>query len=724
MHKMRKLSIILLLGAVLAAAGCGGSASSITGAGTTCTTNCTSTDPVTTVSVVSNLATIAADGSNSATISATAKDANNNLVTGATVTFSASAGGLAVTQATTDANGLATATLTAGSAAAGTSITVTATTEGISGKATVAIGNVQQTISVITSLPQIPSDSSKSATITALVRNAQNQFVSGVAVAFSATSGGLTVTQATTGTNGAATATLSAAGDPTNRSITVTVTAGSATATVPVAVIGTSLTVTGPLSLVQGSVGTYNVTLTDAGGTGIPNQAVTLASAKGNTLSGATVTTNATGESTFTLTAVNGGTDVITAASLGLQSTESVAVSTQDFAFTSPAAANTPVNIGTATTVTVLWLSGGKAQAGQTVTFSATRGALSVTSATVAGDGTASVEISSTTAGPSVISATGAGVTAQATLEFIATMPTQIAVQASPSIIAAQGQSTLTATVRDANNNLVEGQVVDFSITKDSTGGSLSLPSATTNVQGQASTVYTASTTTSASNGITVSATVADTTVSSSATLTVGGQSVFLSLGTGNVVAAGPNINTQYSYPFTAQAIDSSGAGVSNVTVNFTVTSLGYAKGVDVYNTLDSAWEPQVSTSATDPDVYILSGLHGCLSEDLNGNGILTPTEDYNNNGKLDPGLVVATDVSSATTGTGGSASVNLIYPKDHANWVAVKLTATATVSGNQSSTSTSFWLPGLASDFSSPTQVPPGVNSPYGQASTCLNPN
>jgi hypothetical protein len=721
---MRKiLSITALLATVLLAA-CGGSSASLTGGGTQTPATDTTTDPVTTVTVISSLAEIAADGSNSATISATAKDKNNNLVAGVTVSFAASAGDLAVTQAKTDTNGLATATLTAGAAATGTTITVTATTGGISGKATVTVGTAQQTISVITSLPQIPSDGTKPATITALVRNAQNQFVSGVAVVFTSTSGGLTVTQGTTDASGAATATLTSAGDQTNRTITVTATAGSESATVPVQVIGTTLTLTGPASLVQGSQGTYSVTLTDAGANGIANKVVTLTSAKGNTLSATSITTNASGQNTFVVTAVNGGTDTITASVLSLKATESVAVSTQKFAFTAPAAANSPVNIGATSTVKVVWTAAGVPQVGQTVTFSATRGTLSATTATIDSTGTASVNISSTTAGPSLISATGTGVSAQASIEFVATTPSAVAVQASPATIAAQGQSTITATVRDANDNLVEGQVVNFTITQDSTGGSLSVASATTNVQGQASTVYTASTATSATNGIVVSATVSGTSVTSTASLTVGGQSVNLSLGTGNVVGAGPNKDTQYSYPFSVQAIDAAGAGVDNVTVSFAVTSLAYAKGSQTYNSPPGEWQPNYSTAPTDPDAFLVKGFVGCLSEDVSGNGILTSGEDYNTNGKLDPGLVVSTDVGSATTANGGTASVNLIYPKDHAYWVVVKLTATATVSGNQSSTSTSFLLLGLATDYTSQTVIPPGEYSPYGTASTCLDPN
>jgi hypothetical protein len=714
---MRRLSIVAWMAATLLAA-CGGGSQTITGTAPPPPTGGGST--VTTVTVVSSAAQIAADGSNSATISATAKDANNNFVKGATVTFSASAGGLAVTQATTDANGLATATLTAGTAAAGTSITVTAASGTVSGKVSVMVANTQQTISVITSLPQIPSDSSKAATITALVRNAQNQFVSGVPVTFTATSGGLTVTQAATGVNGAATATLNAAGDPTDRTITVTVTAGTSTATVPVAVIGTKLTLTGSPNLVQGSQGTYTVALVDAGGNGIPNESVGLASAKGNTLSATTVTTDSTGQKTFTMTAVNGGTDTITATTLGLQATQSVVVSSQNFAFTAPAA-NAQVNLGVVTTLTVAWTANGVAQSGQTVNFSATRGTLSASSATTDAMGNASVTLTSATAGPSVISASGNGVTAQMTLNFVATLPTAVAVQASPSTIATQGQSTVTATVRDANNNLVQGQVVDFAITKDSTGGSLSVASATTNAQGQASTVYTASTTTSASNGIIISATVQGTSVPPGSTsLTVGGQTVFLSLGTGNLI--NPFSTTQYGLPYTVQAVDAAGNGVNNVTVTFTVTSLGYIKGSRFWS--GSTWATQANTLGTDPYAYVLAGIDGCRTEDLAGNGVLEPGEDYNGNGKLDPGLVVSTDVGSAITANGGSAAVNLIYPRDHAYYVAVKLTATATVTGTQSSSSAVFWLQGLAADFNSQNIAPPGPTSPYGTATTCANPN
>lgn len=575
----------------------------------------------------------------------------------------------------------------------------------------------QYNLTVLTSSPQMPSDGSKSPTIAALVRDTNNNVVSSVPVEFEASSGALAVTTGTTGTDGTATATLSTAGDPTNRDIKVTATAGASTATVDVSVIGTKLSLSGPTSMVISSQATYNVSLTDSGGNGISGQTVTIVSATGNAISPASLTTNSSGQGSFTVTASAAGNDTLTAAAGGLQATQSVAVSSDSFTFTAPTT-NQIIALGTSpTTVTLVWTHAGVAQANQPVQFSATRGTLTASSGTTDTNGSVSIGISSNAAGPSVITATGNGVSAQAIVDFIATDPSAISVQASPTNVPTQGQSVITATVRDANNNLVEGQTVDFQL-QDSTGGSLSPGSAKTNVQGQATTVYTASTTASATNGVVVTGTVQGTAITGHTTLTVGGQTLFLALGTGNTIT--PLNSTQYEMPYSVQAIDASGAGVNGVTISFTVSSLGYLKGKREWSTTGNQWETVGSTLPTDSDDYSLQGVNGCLSEDVNGNGILDPNEDYNGNGVLDPGLVVSTDVSSAVTANGGTASVNLIYPKDHALWVAVRLTATATVNGTQASTSQDFWLPILAADITTQTTEPPGQNSPYGQANAC----
>jgi hypothetical protein len=703
-------NLVVTLSAVALVAGCSGT--SLTGSSTAPAGTSTAAK----ITVTATPGSISSDGTVTANIVASVEDANNNLVSGAVVTFTATAGALAITTGTTSTNGQASATLSANGAAAGTSITVTAAVGTVSGNVMVPVVATTETLTLATSAPQIPSDGSKAATITALLKDANNNVLPNVAVQFTASSGGLTVTQSTTNQNGQASATLNAGGDPTNRVITVNASGGTATmVSLPVSVTGTTLALTGPSNAVLGTTGTYAIQLTDAGGNGISNVTVTLASKAGNTLSSPTATTNFAGQASVQVTATQAGNDTLSAMALGMSAVQAIAVSSQNFTISAPAA-NTKIPLGNVVTVTATWTVNGTAQVGQTVNFSATRGTLSAASAVTNASGNASVTISSTTSGPAVLSATGTGVTAQQNVDFIATVPASVKVQATPATVAVQGQSTILAVVRDAQNNLVEGQTVDFNLT-DTTGGQLSVASAVTDDQGRAQTVYTASSTTSAANGVSIQATVQGTAVSGTTTLTVGGQTVFLSLGTGNTIAA--ESAAQYAQPWAVQALDAQGNAVNNVTITLAVQSLEYRKGAlafcsppGVWDYADSCAPPQAPATTT------------CPSEDLNNNGILDPGEDFNNNGKLDPGNVAAVSPPSGQTSVDGSLVVNVVYPKDHAKWVRVRLIATATVQGTQSSTSADFWLEGLAADYSSQTIGPPGEVSPYGVANSCANPN
>ena len=207
-----------------------------------------------------------------------------------------------------------------------------------------------------------------------------------------------------------------------------------------------------------------------------------------------------------------------------------------------------------------------------------------------------------------------------------------------------------------------------------------------------------------------VTAQVQGTAISSTTTLTVGGQTVHLSFGTGNLISA--YSTTQYEMPYTVQAADAANNGVSNVTVTFSLQATAYAPGQLLWDTVNKIWAPHYTTGGF------------CTPTTVNEyNGVINPTPPPSGVTPVAtqiPGAVATTDVGSAITGTGGSATVNLIYPKDHADWVQVALTATATVSGTQNSTTASFVLPGLASDYTTQTVAPPGLFSPYGLSATC----
>ena len=641
---------------------------------------------------------------------------------------------------------LAALTAAAGCGGNGTSSFATVSTSSSSSSSGGAAAAVAA-LSMTTSLPQIPSNNSASATITAFVRDADNNFLTGIPVTFSATSGGLAVTTATTNAEGQATATLGTAGNPTNRSITVTATAGKQSGTVTVGVVGTTLAVSGPASLIQGNQGTFTVSLTDSAGAPISGQTVTVASAAGNTLSAASLTTDTSGHATFTMTGSKPGSDTVTATALGQSAAATVSVSNQDFAFTVPTA-DALIAIGVTQPVTLVWSSAGAPQANKTITFSTTRGTFNgsgtatTATATTNSAGSASVTISDTTAGPGIITASATGVSAQLPVTFIATDPSTIDLQASPASILTSGSSTVTAIVRDPAGNLVDGQTVSFQLT-DVTGGQLSVGSAVTDVQGKAQTVYTASSTSSATNGVVITASIPAVPAVPPATvdLTVGGQTVYLSLGTGNTITADPT-NTQFIMPFVVQAQDASGNAVNGVTVTLAIKSLKYAKGGWVV--FNSAWvqtgDPQGAPyTATPPGVVV------CANEDVAGTGVYEVSEDTNQNGKLDPGNIAAvspgTVTTAATTLTGGTtingaASLTVTYPQDHADWVQSELTATATVAGTETTTTSTFWLPMLATDLTTITVDPPGIVSPYGDDSAsvtpsftagtggCLNPN
>jgi hypothetical protein len=611
----------------------------------------------------------------------------------------------------------------------------------VTGSATVGVVANQQSLSIQTDQPQIPSDASKPANISAVLRDANNNALAGTTVHFAATSGVLAVTQAVTDANGIAKATLSAGTDPTNRTITVTATAGSATAQLAVAVTGTTLTLTGPANLVLNNSGSCSVVLTNSAGQGIAGTTVTVSSASGNVLSASMLTTDNNGRATFTLKGTKGGTDTITASAQGITQTISVVVSTQSFNVTAPAD-GTKVDLGTPQIVTVTWLNNGIPVAGQPVTFAATRGTLSPSTPVMTDpNGKASVSIISTGAGPSIVQATATGVSAQLNLDFVALVPSQVSVQAGPAAIAVQGQSTISALVRDAANNLVEGATVDFQVTADPTNGQLSVASATTDAQGRAQTVYTAGNTSSGANGVTVSATVATTSISGSAKLTVGGQAVFLSLGTGNTIDVSQGVAI-YQIIYTVFAVDSQGAALANVPITVSVLPVAYGKGAMGGCPGGTNWFPVYTTAPNDN--YAYNGGRFCKNEDTDYTGniasldsgststcmdlstnttITSHAKDYNCNGKLDPGNVAVASPSSGATDVNGRLDVKITYPRDHAYWVAVTLVASTTVQGTQSSTSSTFLLQGAVADYAC-SIGPPGPVSPYGTGSTCANPN
>jgi hypothetical protein len=553
-------------------------------------------------------------------------------------------------------------------------------------------------------------------TITAVAKGPGNVSLPDTAIVFTADTGNLTVVEGTTNDEGVATATISAGSNKSNRTITVRATSGTATNAVQVVVTGTALAYSGDTTIPLSSTRALTVIATDSTGARIAGLPIAVASSLNNGLSSSALTTNSQGTATLNYTAANSGEDRLTFTGGGASTSATISISGENFVFVSPAS-GTSIPVGTSQAVVVRYLSNGAPAVGRTVNFAATAGTVTPTSGVTNASGEVTASVSSSSAAPATIQASLVGAVAQATLpvQFVATTPSRLVLQASPTAIGpnASGQTTqqaqLLATVTDANGNPVANQVVNFSRTLDPSGGNLSQASAATNASGQASVQYIAGALATSSNGVQLRATVSGTAVSGTASLTVNQSALFIALGTGNVIE---NIDPQtYKKDWVVYVTDSNGNAVPNVQLTIRALPRQYRKGVLAY-------------FQGPPAGWDYSGvISTCLNEDTNYNGQLDAGEDTNGSGVLEPGNVIAVSPGRVTTDSTGRATVSVIYAESYVPWMQIALRAEAVVSGTESSREVVFWVDGLSSDFTNPVVAPAGETSPFGTGA-CSVPN
>src|SRR5262245_26074455 len=285
------------------------------------------------------------------------------------------------------------------------------------------IGNNGTRVQLLVGNPQIPSAGTTQVDLTAVVLDGAGQAISGTVVVFSTVpdpsafvSGASNAS--VTDSNGIVTAKLNLGSNKSNRTITITASANGATITNTVGVTGTAITISGNTSLAFNASTTLSFALKDSAGIPIPNVIMTLSSQTGNSISPPSATTDAAGQVTAVVTATQAANDVLTASAAGASKTQALTVSSATFTFTTPAP-NVDIPLNTATPVTIHWTNGGVPQAGQQLTFSASRGTVTGSPATTNGAGDATVTISSlTSAGPAIITAQGPGGTPAATLNI------------------------------------------------------------------------------------------------------------------------------------------------------------------------------------------------------------------------------------------------------------------------------------------------------------------
>ncbi|HHB93508.1 MAG TPA: hypothetical protein ENK59_09905 [Thioploca sp.] len=346
------------------------------------------------------------------------------------------------------------------------------------------------------------------------------------------------------------------------------------------------------------------------------------------------------------------------------------------------------------------------------INISTTRGLLSSPSITMnQPDQPARFTISSNNAGPATVIVSGnrvspPGPTLQFEIKFIAEEARFINVQANPSVIGINPvgtdneKSEVLAIVRDSQNNLVADKQVNF-LLNDISGGKLTRGSAFTDDFGRATTEYIAGSSSSAANGVTITASVADnSSVENSVSLTVSEKDLFVVIGSGNELEK--EDGRRYKVYHTVLVTDSNGTPVADAEVILSIYPITYTKAEFIF--LDEGF---ALVGEGNPP-------YTCNNEDVNRNGILDTIlgEDTNNNGRIEPGNVITVDKLRLVTDSTGFADFNVVYPIQYASWVTAEITARTEVAGTESSDTIQFIAICTAADVSQKTCP---VTNPFG---------
>jgi len=643
----------------------------------------------------------------------------------------------------TNSEGVAEIEVHAGMAAGGGIVTAKLDSEEVSaeivfsseGDGNTGSSPVVASVNLYASSQQIASSGAESVTLTALVKDSDNNLIEGATIDFSADSGQIQIGSVTTGTDGKATAVLKTDSEPSNRIININAVNESIIDTVSVQVIGTVVNVSGSTSLAINDENQIIINVLDSDGEGIANTDVTLSLTNQSTVSPvgdiapitlpSTVKTDFTGQATVTVIGTSGGTNSIVFDALGTSSSHSVSVQADSFLFTNFDNNNDPaVDLSTSSdipdvllsdsaAITLTWLrEGNEVPDGTTVNFTTTRGVLTSSSSTTV-NGEVTATLISSNAGKALVTFTGndddVSLNNQLEFEFVAETIDNLIVQASPHSIGPNGETSVISLVaRDIEGNLVKNKAIDFTLT-DVSGGTIFPASAITDSNGGASIVYT-SKTVSAQDDVTIIATVReDPSKTGTVTLTVADRELFIVLGTGNEMIEVDT--TTYNKQYSVFVTDVNGNPESDAIIQISAVPVNYYKGY---------WEKSLDENG---DFEVWTAIHTaqCLNEDLNIDGILDDGEDTNADGHLTPGNVVAVD-REVTTDEQGRAVIDILYGQNYGHWIDMNLVATGRVEGSEGADRVIFTLPVLSSDVSDELSGPPPA--PFGPSSNCSDIN
>ena len=529
-------------------------------------------------------------GTQTSTITVTARNATGSPISGATVVLAATGTGNTLKQptATTNASGVATGTL---SSSVEETKTITATVNGTAVAQTTTVvvtaAAAAKKSKVVTAQPYLALGTG-TATITVTVLDAGNQPVSGATVTLVASGGGNTLTQPTALTNasGVTTGTLQSSVAETK---TVTAVANGTTisqtakivVTIPSAVKSTL--VASPTTITaESGVSTLTATVKEAGGHALAGAAVVLsATGSGNTLTQPAALTNAQGIATGTLSSTVAEKKTVTAAANGTAISKTVSVTVNPTPISSTlstvaaAPSSIPAGTGTATITVTVENGNGQPVSGATVVLAASGSGNTLTqpSATTNASGVATGTLQSSVAEVKTVSATANGVALSQTASVAVTGGGVSASQSSvaaalASFTAGSGSTTITVTVRDGGGAPISGASVVLAT--NGTQNTLVQPAGPTDANG----VATGTLSSTKAELKTISATADGTPITQTAPVTVTAGAVS---GATSVVTAAPTSIAPGTETSTIRvtAKDSYGNPVSGVTVTLAATGSG-----------------------------------------------------------------------------------------------------------------------------------------------------
>ncbi len=314
-------------------------------------------------------------------------------------------------------------------------------------------------------------------------------------------------------------------------------------------------------------------------------------------------------------------------------------------------------------------------------------------------------------------------------LSYVSTQPTKLILQIERAVLSVNSATSVRARVLDKDDAPVKNAIVQFTTTRDSSGGNLSKGVAITDSNGEAMVTYNSGQNSTSTNGVQIEAQVqsiklpsgqeqsVNTLIDSSA-ITVQTRSTFISFAFADKISVDDSA-IYYFRKGSVSVLNSTGKPAINQPVSINLNPDSYLKGFYeiIRNPLTTPFWQQNSVT--------------CENEDRNNNGILDPNEDFNSNGQLDPVNVAAvindngqivgsTQSFNFTTDNTGRVDFTIRYPKQYANWYRASVMVNTRVDGSESQQSRIIDFPALTDDIDISIPLRPNFNSPFGTELNC----